>query len=82
LVRYGHLEVSSDNPNYRAAMAKLALSKSKGAEEVESGFLRRGKNRRRSGEEQDLRREDADFSLRDLMGAEWVFKNPRARWCS
>ncbi len=64
LVFYAHLEVSSDNPNYRAAMAKL--------------------------EEENLRRQNPDFSLRDLKGAEWVFKNLRgkvvlvnfwATWC-
>lgn len=64
LVRYEHLEVSSDNPNYRAAMTKL--------------------------EAEDLRRQSPDFSLRDLKGAEWVFKDLRgkvvlvnfwATWC-
>ena len=64
LVRYEHLEVSLDNPNYRAAMAKL--------------------------EEEDRRRQNPDFTLRDLKGLAWAFKDLRgkvalvnfwATWC-
>jgi peroxiredoxin len=64
LVRYEHLEVFLDNPNYRAAMAKL--------------------------EEEDRRRSSPDFTLRDLKGVEWSFKELRgkvvlvnfwATWC-
>src|ERR1700693_3609101 len=51
LVRYEHVEVSSDNPNYRAALAKL--------------------------EEEDLRRRDPEFALRDLKGGAWTFKQLR-----
>jgi peroxiredoxin len=64
LVRYEHLEVSSDNPHYLAAMAKL--------------------------EDEDLRRQNPEFALRDLKGVEWNFKALRgkvvlvnfwATWC-
>jgi peroxiredoxin len=64
LVRYEHLEVSSDNPHYVAAMAKLV--------------------------EEDLRRQNPEFTLHDLQGVEWTFKELRgkvvlvnfwATWC-
>src|SRR5580700_10623782 len=64
LVRYEHLEVSSDNPHYLAALAKL--------------------------EEEDRRRQNPEFALRDLKGVEWTFTQLRgkvvlvnfwATWC-
>jgi peroxiredoxin len=64
LVRYEHLEVSSDNPHYVAAMAKLA--------------------------EEDRRRQNPEFTLRDLKGVQWTFRELRgkvvlvnfwATWC-
>jgi peroxiredoxin len=64
LVRYEHLEVSLDNPKYRAALAEL--------------------------EQEDLRRQNPEFTLRDLKGVEWTFKSLRgkvvlvnfwATWC-
>jgi peroxiredoxin len=64
LVRYEHLEVSTDNPHYMAALAKL--------------------------EQEDLRRQSPEFTLRDLKGVEWTFNKLRgkvvlvnfwATWC-
>ncbi len=53
LVRYEHLDVSSDNPHYMAAMAKL--------------------------QDEDLRRQNPEFALRDLKGVEFAFKELRGR---
>jgi peroxiredoxin len=64
LVRYEHVEISSDNPKYRAALAKL--------------------------DEENRPRQNPEFTLRDLKGAEWDFKDLRgkvvlvnfwATWC-
>jgi peroxiredoxin len=64
LVRYEHLEVSSDNPHYLAALKKL--------------------------EQDDLHRQSPEFTLRDLKGVAWTFKDLRgkvvlvnfwATWC-
>jgi hypothetical protein len=55
LVRYEHVEISSDNPYYLAALKEL--------------------------EEQDLRRQNPEFTLRDLRASNGVSGSCAAKWC-